>query len=75
MCDVTLLVYSLRAFFFVLFCLETRNIWGNCVVRKMCDRLKMSSCPGYDGIPTEMWKSFTENEQGMGIWWTCLIEY
>jgi hypothetical protein len=29
--------------------------------------MKMNSCPGYDGILTEMWKSFNENEQGVGI--------
>ena len=64
MCDVTLLVYSLRRF---LFCLGNHNIWGDCVVHKMCDRMEMSSCPGCGGIRAEMWKSFNENEQGMGV--------
>ena len=29
--------------------------------------MKMSSCPGRDGIPAEMWKGLSENEQGMGV--------
>jgi len=33
----------------------------------MCDRVEVSSCPGCDGISAEMWKRFSENEQGMGI--------
>jgi len=34
--------------------------------------MKMSSCPGYDGIPAEMWKSFNEIE--WEVWWPYLIQ-